>query len=145
MSLPEQSSAHLPELFEIFIGSSRGHSYGACWDRPVVIYESFGPDFEGREQVELAPSRAQWERFWRTMDEIGIWQWAERYEQVSPFEPTELGSAAAQWSVALAHDGRQVCSSGSGAGPGSADLEESAAFDALLEAVSRLLGSRNFV
>jgi len=145
MTSTDHAGPHLPEVFEIFIGSSRRDSYGAWWDGGVVIYESFGPDFNGCEQLVLTPSRAQWERFWRSVDEIGVWQWETRYRQVGRFEPDGLGGTATQWSVALAHEGRKASSSGNGAGPGSADLDESLDFAALLEAVSRLLGGRSFV
>ncbi len=145
MILPEKAGTFLPDVFEIFIGSSRRDSYGAWWDGGVVIYESFGPDFNSCEQLVLTPSRAQWERFWRSVDEIGVWQWETRYRQVARFEPDGLSGTATQWSVALAHEGRKASSSGNGAGPGSADLDESVDFAALLEAVSRLLGGRSFV
>jgi hypothetical protein len=145
MSLPQESSTHLPEVFEIFIGSSRGDSYGAWWDGNAVIYESFGPDFGGCEQIVLTPTRAQWERFWRSVEEIGVWAWAERYRQDDRFEPDQSAGTAAQWSVALAHGARRASSSGSGAGPGSADLDDSDGFAALSAAISRLLGGRSFV
>jgi hypothetical protein len=145
MTFPENAGAHLPEVFEIFIGSSRRDSYGAWWDGHVVIYESFGPDFDGCEQHLLTPSRAQWERFWRSVGQIGVWQWEPRYRQTARFQPDGLTGTATQWSLALAHCGRQTSSSGNGAAPGSSDLDESVAFAALLEAVSRLLGGESFV
>jgi len=93
----------------------------------------------------VIPTRPQWERFWRSVEEIGVWGWAERYRQDDRFEPDESAGTAAQWSVALAHGARRASSSGSGAGPGSADLDDSDGFAALSAAISRLLGGRSFV
>ncbi len=145
MSLPEKGTEHLPELFEIFVGSSRGPSYGAWWDGRVVIYESFGAEFRDCEQLLLAPSSAQWQRFWRSMDDLGVWKWDDRYEPGERFEPQEVPGPAVHWSLGLAHCGRRASSSGDGAGPGSVDLDESLAFTAFLSAVTRLLSGQPFV
>ena len=145
MDSQEDAGEHLPDLFEIFVGSSRSDSYGAWWDGSVVIYESFGPDFEACQQTLVTPSSTQWQRFWRSMDEVGVWSWDARYEPGEGLEPEPVVGGRAHWSLALAHAGRQAGSSGDGAGPGSLDLDESVAFTAFLEAASRLLGGRPFV
>ncbi len=145
MSRLESGAEHLPDLFEVFVGSSRDDSYGAWWDGSVVIYESFGPDFRGCEQLLLAPSGAQWQRFWRSMDELEVWQWGNRYDPGTRFEPQAVVRTGVHWSLELAHDGHKASSSGDGAGPGSVDLDESVPFAAFLEAVTRLLGGQRFL
>src|SRR5215207_1565301 len=62
-----------PRVFETYVGGFRGLSFGAWWDGTVVVYESFGPAWADREQVIISPSKAQWLRFWRTMDRLEIW------------------------------------------------------------------------
>lgn len=108
------------------------------------MYERFEAGYTDHEQVELTPSAAQWARFWRTVEELGVWQWAERYEPGERFEPGEVVRDGVHWSVTLESGRRKVQSSGDGAGPDARDLDESSVFDAFLCAVSRLAGSRPF-
>jgi hypothetical protein len=97
-----------------------------------------------REELRLSPSAAQWRRFWRTVDELGVWSWAPRYEAAEPLAPSAAVRDGVHWSVTLEHRGRRAESSGDSAGPDAADLDESAEFTAFLEALSRLLGGRAF-
>lgn len=134
-----------PDLLEIFVGNSRTDSYGTWWDGSILIYESFGPNFQGCEQILLAPASAQWRHFWQSVDTLGVWDWDARYEPGRRFEPDDVVRTGVHWSVELEHAGRRVSSSGDGAGPGSVDLDESVPFAVLVEAVSRLLGGRPFI
>jgi hypothetical protein len=97
-----------------------------------------------RRQVLLTPSTAQWRRFWRTMDSIGVWSWLGRYKPGERFEPLELVRNGTHWSLTLAHGDFRVESCGDSGGPDSVDLEESERFVAFLDAVSRLIGGRTF-
>lgn len=132
-----------PDVLEVYIGSFSSPSYGLWWDGKQLVYESFVSGYEDRRQVFLAPSRAQWSRFWRTMDAIDVWSWTERYAPNERFEPKKLIRDGAHWSVSLQYDGRRIESAGDGSGLGS-DLDESARFDAFAEAVSRLTGGYRF-
>jgi hypothetical protein len=134
----------LPSAFEVYVGTSRGLSYGAWWDGSRIVYESFGPDYAGWVQESVSPSQAQWRRFWRKLEEIGVWGWKERYEPGERFEPKAVVREGVHWSFTLAHEGREATSSGDDAGPGAVDLDESPAFESFLEAVARLLGDRSF-
>lgn len=138
------ADAELPSAFEVYVGTSRGVSYGAWWDGSRIIYESFGPDYAGWEQDSVSPSQTQWRRFWRKIGEIRVWEWEERYEPGERFEPRTVVREGVHWSFTLAHAGREASSSGDDAGPGAVDLDESSAFASFLEAVSRLLGDRSF-
>jgi hypothetical protein len=133
-----------PLAFEVYLGSFGGPSYGVWWDGSRLVYESFEPAYDESQQVLLSPSRAQWERFWRSMNEIGVWQWAARYEPAERFEPLGVVRDGTHWSVTLAWAGGKVESSGDTAGPNSRDLDESRDFGRFCDAVSRLLGSREF-
>ncbi len=127
-----------PDVFEVYIGSFSSASYGLWWDGRQLVYESFVSGYEDRRQVYVMPSRAQWSRFWRTMDTIDVWGWTDR------FEPKELVRDGSHWSLSLQHGDRRVESAGGNSGPGSIDVEGNARFDTLAEAVSRLTGGYEF-
>lgn len=133
-----------PEALEVYIGSFSSPSYGLWWDGEQLVYESFVSGYSDRRQVYLVPSRAQWDRFWRTMDEIDVWDWKDRYEPGARFEPQRLLGDGARWSVTLQRGGRRIESAGDGSGPGSTDLHESVRFGTFAEAVSRLTGGYAF-
>ena len=137
-------AAPRPLDLEAYVGNFAGSSYGVWWDGEELVYESFEPGYNEREQVRLDPSPAQWTRFWRTMDELDVWQWQPRYEQVGHAEPASVISDATHWSLTLVHEDRRVVSSGHAAGPGAETLGDSNAFDAFCAAVSRLTGGRKF-
>jgi hypothetical protein len=133
-----------PTALEIYIGSFAGTSYGLWWDGDQLVYEAFERGYEDRAQLVIQPSTAQWRRFWQTVESVGVWNWGERYEAGTNFEPRGVVRDGTHWSVGLTHGERSVESSGDSAGPGSSDLDESRALSALLEAVSRLIGGRSF-
>ena len=133
-----------PLEFEAYLGSFAGTSYGVWWDGETLVYESFEVGYERRQQLLLSPSRAQWQRFRRSMDEIGVWGWAARYEPAERFEPDGVVGDATYWSLSLAYAGRQVETSGDNAGPEGRDLDENPGFARLCEAVTRLLGGLQF-
>ncbi len=129
---------------EVYLGSFNGRSYGVSWDGTTLVYESFEPGYQTRQQLLLSPSHAQWSRFWRSMDQLGVWEWAERYEPGARFEPGSIVRDGTHWSLTLAHADRAVESSGDNAGPDGRDLDESPVLARLFEAVARLVGGRDF-
>lgn len=133
-----------PEVFEVYIGSFSLPSYGLWWDGRQLVYESFVSGYEDRRQVYVVPSRAQWNRFWRTMETIDVWSWKDRDEPGGRFDPKGLIRDGARWSVTLQHGDRRVESAGDNSGPASTDVDESARFDEFTEAVSRLTGGYQF-
>jgi hypothetical protein len=133
-----------PDALEVYIGSFSSPSYGLWWDGKQLVYESFVSGYEDRRQVFMTPSGAQWSRFWRTMDDIDVWGWQERYEPGTRFEPRNLVRDGTHWSVTLHHRGRHVESAGDNSGPGSNDLDDSARFGVFSEAITRLTGGYQF-
>ena len=133
-----------PCSLEIYLGSFNGPSYGVCWDGTTLVYESFEAGYQTRQQLLLSPSHAQWRRFWRSMDQLGVWEWADRYEPGARFEPRSVVRDGTHWSLTLANGDRAVASSGDNAGPDGRDLDESPAFARFCEAVARLVGGREF-
>ena len=133
-----------PRALEVYVGNFGGPSYGVWWDGSRLVYESFLSGYEERRQVVLAPSQAQWRRFWQTIDRIGVWAWGTRYEPSRRFEPPEQIRDGTHWSLTLALADRSVQSSGDSRGPGSDDLDDSGPFGEFSRAVSRLVGGRPF-
>ena len=133
-----------PLAFEVYIGSFGGPSYGAWWDGERIVYESFEAQYERRKQASVAPSADEWHCFWRTMDEIGVWEWRRWYGAAERFEPEDVIRDGTHWSLTLACVGLRVESSGDSAGPGAPDLDESSAFVRFCDAVSRLVGGCTF-
>jgi hypothetical protein len=133
-----------PRALEVYLGSVNGRSFGVCWEGTELAYESFEPGYQGSQQVRLSPSQAQWRRFWRSMDQIGVWDWATRYEPGERFEPRSVVRDGTHWSLTLANADRAVESSGDNASPDACDLDESRVFPRLCEAVARLVGGREF-
>jgi hypothetical protein len=140
----QPSEADAPAYLEIYLGSFNGPSYGLSWEGRTLVYESFEPGYRRREQVLLFPSHAQWRRFWRSMDRIGVWEWDEWYEPGVRFEPATVVRDGTYWSLTLAHAERAVQASGDNAAPGAGDLDESPVFARFCEAVARLAGGRDF-
>jgi hypothetical protein len=137
-------SDEAPVEFEVYVGNFAGASYGVWWDGEQLVYESFDPGYQDRQQSRMAPSPAQWRRFWQTMDRIGIWTWKQHYEPGERYEPVDEIRDGTHWSITLAWHGRRIVSSGDGAGPDDVDLDESLGFGRFCEAVSRLTGGVDF-
>jgi hypothetical protein len=134
----------VPDVFEVYIGGFSSTSYGLWWDGRRLVYESFVSGYEDRRQVYVEPSGAQWARFWRTMDELDVWSWTNRYATNGGVEPKRLARGATHWSLSLQHDGRRIESAGDSSGPGATDRDDSERLDAFTEAVSRLTGGYRF-
>jgi hypothetical protein len=131
-----------PAALEVYCGGFGGASYGTWWDGEHLIYESFAESYSALEQTRIAPSAAQWQRFWRTIEQLNVWEWALRDEPGERRERTAVTDGI-YWSVTLEHAGRRIESSGA-AGPGATAPDEGRGFAGLLDALSRLLGGRAF-
>jgi hypothetical protein len=133
-----------PTELGVYLGSFADAAYGLWWDGDYLVYESFRTGYHDREQVRIAPSEAQWRRFWHTIEELDVWRWGTRYEPGVRLEPRNEIRDGTHWSLTLAHAGQSVESSGDNSGPDAVDLDESPAFAAFLDALSRLIGGRPF-
>jgi hypothetical protein len=79
------------------------------------------------------PSLREWERFWQTVDRLGVWQWADGFE---------IGRDANEpnWSLVLARSDRRLQTSGFRAYPPLAEGPEvTPVFASFCAAVSRLV------
>jgi hypothetical protein len=98
--------------------------------REVVSYRYEPRDGSGADTARIRPSAAQWERFWATVERLGVWHWERRYGRRPP--PPD----ATSWEVELEHAGQRVRSGGVGEGP--------AALTDLIDAFAALAGGRPF-
>jgi hypothetical protein len=91
---------------------------------------------DGWLEVETTPET--WRRFWRTLDDLGVWDWAERYE---PPDGIRHGTV---WQIGIERGERRIVSSGSNAYPGASGHDRTPEFERFCRAVSRLVGGRTF-
>jgi hypothetical protein len=83
------------------------------------------------ERAEASPSNAQWQRFWNTVERIGVWKWADSFQG----EDSED-----HWSLQLAHGDRSLSTGGRSAFPPLAVSSPTQQFLTLCGAISQLVG-----
>jgi hypothetical protein len=83
------------------------------------------------ERAEASPSNAQWQRFWNTVERIGVWKWADSFQG----EDSED-----HWSLQLAHGDRSLSTGGRSAFPPLAASSPTPQFLTLCGAISQLVG-----
>jgi hypothetical protein len=94
-----------------------------------------GFEYHSKASAQLiAPTSKQWQRFWKRVDAIGVWNWKSRHENPAVLDGTS-------WRVEIAHNGKYVSSSGNNDYP---DGDTMIAFEAFLKAVRELIGDRPF-
>jgi hypothetical protein len=90
----------------------------------------------GSELQLLEPSSRELVRFWNTVDRLGVWGWDEAYELSGDISVCD----GFQWSLTLAHQGKNLNSEGDNAYPDTQVYdEESPVFRAFCRAISRLV------
>ena len=104
--------------------------YGVHADDDGHVRWSHAENVRLVDEATVTPSEEAWERFWATLDDAGVWDWAARYE---PDSPVMDGTS---WMLEAEHDGRRVRSSGSNAYP--------PRFADVCQAVAALSGGRTF-
>ena len=132
-----------PDEFEVYIGGFASLSYGLWWDGAQLVYETFGDAFSDRRQVTVSPSPAQWAKFWRTLDELDVWAWEDRYVGTRE-QPGATVRDGVHWSLTIRRGEQSISSAGDNSGPSAVNHDESEDFAAFTEAVSRLTGGYPF-
>lgn len=133
----------IPSVFEF--------SYGPCLilnsfsvkvkDGKIIPSSDFllFPNFDNEY---IIPTKEEWDRFWKKMDKIGIWNWMEYYY---PQETMVLDGV--NWNLKIEVGKRKIECSGSNAYPGEEigdiiDVDKSRPFEKFLYAFERLTGLR---
>jgi hypothetical protein len=108
--------AYLPSRFTIYIGGGIfPPNYTVELRGRSLVYHSQERDPKtdaARERTRIVtPTADQWRRFWRTMDQIKLWDWLAEY-------PNPLVADGTHWDLDIAFGDRRIKSSGSNAYPG---------------------------
>lgn len=135
---------YLPARFELYIhGGIFPPSYSVKVQGESLVYsarEAVPGSYALRERSEvIRPTAERWRRFWKAMDEVGLWDWRPEY-------PNPRVADGTRWGLEIAFGGREIRSSGSNGYPGGpADSPEpSRVFEAYRKAVEDLLGGESF-
>jgi len=120
-----------PSRFTFDVGGYGGTWYQVDLDanEQTIEYTWHGAVNRRKGRERVAPSGDQWRSFRDDLDELGIWNWVERYSATDVVDSTN-------WSVLIHWGTRRIESSGSSDFPRK--------FEAALTAVSRLIGGRAF-
>jgi len=119
-----------PTVLEAYIGGFGGTSYWVTWKAGAIEYRTSNRDSEKPDVVMIQPEAADWQIFWKALDGARVWKWAKNYA------PREMVYDGTSWELVVRHQERKLKSGGSNAYPDN--------FDVLLDAVSKLLGGRDF-
>ena len=119
-------TAVTPDVFRISLTGFRPENYRVGWSGDRLVYLRLG--HQGGTKEVLTPGRAAWERFWSTVDRLGVWNWKRRYRG-----PGDVIDGLA-WSVGLRYRDKEVNSRGY--------IQKPPRFDEFTRAVSRLVGNR---
>lgn len=79
----EQKKSYLPDEFEIkiiFFGMGGCNRLYIKKDRLVFNYFPERYSKDKPRNLEITPLKNEWVRFWSKIDEIGAWEWKDKYE-----------------------------------------------------------------
>lgn len=90
------------------------------------------------QTYEIAPTKEAWTNFWKSMDQVKVWEWKSRYDN-----PKVRDGLA--WSLEIQRGDRKVVSGGSNGYPGSGNAKPggwgpTALFMEYQKAVEELIG-----
>ncbi len=135
-----------PEKLSLYIGGYMGTSYSVELKRGALLYKCWADRSEGEEKHRIKPSPEAWAKFWGSLDEVGFWSWSGSYR------PSSIILDGTSWSIEISVAGRSVEAHGCNAYPPSSPRakrprepgESGSRFSEFCEAVSELLGGRDF-
>lgn len=110
----------------ISIGGFHGPHYDVCLERGRLRCRA------DDSRTTVTPSAQEWKAFWASMDQIGVWGWETRYDDLETTDGT-------QWSIEISDGARSLRSFGSNRYPGGSDRETAKPFREFLAAVSTLI------
>jgi hypothetical protein len=58
-----------------------------------------------QDKVEVVPTEEAWEKFWKVMDEVGVWEWKTNYDNLHIMD-------GQRWTLKLQRGERKVSSGG---------------------------------
>jgi len=122
-----------PERFELSLRKGN-EQQRVRWDGQRLRFDCIRAS--GSDSAAFRPSLREWERFWQTVDRLGVWRWADGFESGRHAnEPT--------WSLDLARPDQRLQTAGFNAYPPLAEGPEvTPVFASFCAAVSRLVGDQ---
>ena len=126
---------HYPSAFHFCIGGYfGGYETWKLREGQVVICK----DDHKHEPEEYCccPSAADWQIFWETIEELGVWQWQRRYDTPGILDGTD-------WSLTLRYEKQRLRTSGCNGYPqakGAGSTYERSGLEAFVQALGRLTG-----
>jgi hypothetical protein len=123
----------MPDRFELSLRTGK-EQQRVRWDRQRLMFDCIRAS--GSDSAAFRPSLREWERFWQTVDRLGVWRWADGFGNATHAnEPT--------WSLDLARSDLRLQTSGFRAYPPLAEGPEmTPVFASFCAAVSRLVGDQ---
>src|SRR5689334_18169658 len=126
-----------PLRLKAWIGGFTAASFRVeCQGGAPLIYSAGSPE----DLFDVTPTEKAWAAFREDLDQIGVWQWQENYNDPDVLDGT-------QWEFEVQYPDRSIRCSGSNAYPdaqGQACPQLSAGFRRLLGSISALAGRRPF-
>lgn len=128
-----------PKQLSVSIGGYTGPSFAIELEGPYIQYTAYDSGFSDPRTEVIEVTDEQWQAFRTTLDSIDVWTWRSEYEVPEIVDGTS-------WSVLIAWEDALIDSSGSNGFPGNPtdDGEPTPEFNRFLNAVSSLLGGREF-
>ena len=135
-----------PEKLSFYSGGYMGTSYSVELKRGALRYKCWSDRLGEEEKLSIKPSPDAWATFWKRLDELGFWSWDGSYQ------PRDIILDGTSWSVEMSAGDRSVEAHGCNAYPPSSPRakrpresgESGSRFGEFCEAVSELLGDRDF-
>jgi hypothetical protein len=135
-----------PEKLSFYIGGYMGTSYSVELKRGALRHKCWSDRSREEEKHSVKPSPEDWAKFWDRLDELGFWSWGGSYQ------PRGIILDGTSWSVEICAGERSVEAHGCNAYPPSSPRakrpreagESGSRFSEYCEAVSELLGGRDF-
>jgi hypothetical protein len=126
---PEVPALEAPEALEIAV--ARGEDWWRVRLAGAVLVYERGRGERVLERAEASPRERDWQRFWRTVNRLKLWTWADRFEGEGDGE---------RWRLELSRGSRRLTSSGRSAFPPLASESATPEFLILCAAISKLAG-----
>ena len=114
-----------------------GPSYHVEWSNGELIYTAMESGYQEEEKVIIAPTPAQWQKFWKVADKINIWSWEADYPNPGIMDGTN-------WSIKIKWCEKYIESMGDNNYPGGNSDEPGPSFNKFLRAVQGLMGGLEF-
>ena len=128
-------STLLPAKFRFTLGGYHGPCHELDWKHRTLWYRWAEHSYLWQPAIELWPSAEAWEHFWQAVEDAGLWQWDDNYEDADVLD-------GIQWSLKLKSQGKSLSSVGSNAFPGcdQPDYPETCQFGQFVKALRELTG-----